>query len=176
VSNALWRSSKPTEIDMFSSVTKLTAVVALATCVSVNGANAQSYGAGPGMMGMMGQGMMGGFGQMCTAGNRDFSELRLTRLERSLKPTESQREAFEAYKKASLNASEALRAVCPANYAATAPERMEAMEQRMEAMLGALKTVRPALASLYATLSAEQKTVFEDGFYRRRGWQRRNRD
>jgi hypothetical protein len=164
------------EIDMFSSVKKLLAVVALATCFSVTGTNAQSYGSGAGMMGMMGQGMMGGFGQMCTAGGRDFSEGRLTRLERSLKPTEAQREVFEAYKKASLSASEALRGVCPANYAATAPERMEAMEQRMEAMLGALKSVRPALAALYATLSAEQKAVFEDGSNRRRGSQLRNKD
>ena len=35
--------------------------------------------------------------------------------------------------------------------------RMEAMEKRFDAMLQAVKTVRPALETFYATLSDEQK-------------------
>lgn len=101
-------SLQSTKTDMFSSVKKLSAAMALIACVSVSGVTAQPYGPGGGGesgVGMMGHDLMGGFGQMCAAGGRDFSDWRITRLERSLKLTEGQREAFEIYKKVSLRAS-----------------------------------------------------------------------
>jgi hypothetical protein len=35
------------------------------------------------------------------------------------------------------------------------------VERRLDAMLGAIRTLRPALQSLYATLSDEQKKRFD---------------
>ena len=38
--------------------------------------------------------------------------------------------------------------------------RVEAMEKRLDATLGAVKTMRPALAKFYNSLSDEQKALF----------------
>jgi hypothetical protein len=113
--------------------------------------------------------MMGGvgYGRMCNPYAAGFADWRLDRLEQALKLTPAQRESFDALKRASTEASEAMRAECPRNFASSAPERMKAMEERMEGMLRALKTVRPALETLYAALSDEQKAIFDRHQYRR---------
>ena len=44
------------------------------------------------------------------------------------------------------------------------------MEKRMDAMLQAIRTVRPALEALYATLSDEQKARLDANSHRGRFW------
>jgi hypothetical protein len=147
---------------------------ALLSCCLVLAAQAQPYGAGRGGWGsgMMGPGMMGGlgYGRMCGPNAAGFAEWRASRLERLIKPTDAQREAFDAFKKASVSAGDVLRESCPVDFAATAPGRIEAMEKRMEAMVRAVKTVRPAFDALYATLSPEQKGVVDNSAQRRGSW------
>jgi hypothetical protein len=148
------------------------AVVAASFLVVV--ANAQPYGAGRGGWGsgMMGPGMMGGFGygRMCGPNAAGFAEWRVSRLESLIKPTESQRESFDAFKKASVSAGEILREGCSMDFAATAPRRVEAMEKRMDAMLRAAKIVRPAFETFYATLNPEQKAILDNPNRRRGPW------
>jgi hypothetical protein len=119
--------------------------------------------------GMMGPGMMGGlgYGRMCSPSAAGFADWRLDRLERTLNLTPAQLEAFAALKKTSTEASEAMRTGCPRGFVNSAPERMKAMEERMDAMLRALKSVRPVLEAFYATLSDEQKAIFDRHQYRR---------
>ena len=148
---------------------------AVLTVILVAAAHAQPYGPGRGWgAGMMGPGMMGGlgYGRMCGPYAAGFAEWRTTRLERLLKPTDAQRDAFATFKKASTEATEIIRDGCPKEFAATATARMDAMEKRMESLLKAIKTVRPAFDALYATLSAEQKALLDDPSSRRGFWWR----
>ena len=63
-------------------------------------------------------------------------------------------------KDASAKAAERLNISCPTYQALTPTGRAEAMEQRLDAALGAVKTVGPALAKFYDSLSDEQKARF----------------
>lgn len=156
-------------------VTSLAAFAFVTVCL-IGAGEAQPYGPDRGWGGgmMMGPGMMGGFGfgRICTSDAAGFAEWRIARLERALKPTEAQREAFNNFKKASATASQAVSGSCPVTFPSTATARLEAMEKRMEAMLQAVKTIRPAFDALYATLSDEQKVILDDNGYRRRIWRR----
>ena len=53
-----------------------------------------------------------------------------------------------------------MQAACPDETPITPPGRLEAMEKRLQAMSDAAKTVKPALESFYASLTAEQKARF----------------
>jgi hypothetical protein len=120
-------------------------------------------GWGPGVM--MGPGMMSGprlWGRMCDPQLAGFAEWRIEQIERTVKPTEAQRAAFNDLKTASTKAAEALAAACPRDVPKTSSERLALMETRMEAMLAAVKTVRPAYDAFYATLSDEQKKRIDD--------------
>jgi hypothetical protein len=150
------------------------AVIVLLTCYATTTVQAQSIArefVGWGQ-GMMGPGMMGGFGygRMCGPYAAGFADWRTERLERSLKLNDSQREPFAALRKASSDASEILRDSCPRELTKDAPSRAKAMEERMDMMLRAVRTVRPALDAFYATLSDEQKAIFDGhGYWPRKG-------
>jgi len=60
-------------------------------------------------------------------------------------------------KDASAKATESLKVSCPAYQMLTPRVAVEAMEKRLDATLGAVKTVQPALAKFYNSLSDEQK-------------------
>jgi len=49
-------------------------------------------------------------------------------------------------------------------------ERLDFMEKRMEAMLQAIKTVRPAFETFYASLGDDQKARLDSVGPRRWGW------
>jgi hypothetical protein len=100
---------------------------------------------------------------MCEPGATGFAEWRTDRLERIVRPTDAQRGKFDEFKAASAKAAEIVRAACPASYPKTVVARMELMEKRADAMLQAVKTVRPAMDALYATLSDEQKARLDSG-------------
>jgi hypothetical protein len=82
-------------------------------------------------------------------------------MERITAPTDAQRPAFDKLKQAAVKALETVRAACPTeSLPLTPPGRLAAAEKRLEAMLQAVRTVQPALAEFYGSLSDEQKARF----------------
>jgi len=81
-------------------------------------------------------------------------------VEEAVKPTQQQQGALEKLKAASTQAANQLQASCPAQSPQTALDRFDAVGKRLNAMTGAIKTVRPALADFYSSLSDEQKARF----------------
>jgi hypothetical protein len=157
---------------------RLLAGFALATLSLTTLAEAQPYGPGRGGTDhMMGPAMMDRqlFGRMCGPRTAGFAEWRLDRLERVIKPTDAQRAKFDEFKAASNKAAEAMRAACPTDAPTTMVGRIEAMEKRLDAMLQAVKTVRPALETFYATLSDEQKADLNGSSGPGRFWRWRDR-
>jgi hypothetical protein len=110
-------------------------------------------GWGPGAM--MGPGWRGG--AMCSPRAAGLASWRIAAIEEIVKPTETQRAAFDALKDASNKAASAMVTACPQDYPSTSSARLEAMEKRLDAMLEAVKTVRPAFDAFYAALTDEQK-------------------
>jgi hypothetical protein len=128
------------------------------------------YGFGPGHM--TGPGWRGG--AMCGPRAAGLAAWRVGAIEEIVRPTEAQRAALDAFRQASSKAAEDLAAACPQDYSATAPARLDAMEKRLDAMLAAVRTVRPAFETFYATLSDEQKrrldAVSPEGSWRWHMW------
>jgi hypothetical protein len=116
---------------------------------------------GPGMMGMMGGGMMGMGGMMMSP---DHVEGRLAFLKTELKITDAQMPTWNAF-------AEALRAnattmkeargtmmqMMQQGAGVTAPQMLEEHEKHLTLHLEALKRTKAALDPLYAALSDEQK-------------------
>jgi hypothetical protein len=98
--------------------------------------------------------------KLCDERSPGVTDLPIERIARAVQPTEPQRAALDELKEASLKATEALRANCSTYRALTPVGRVAAMEQRLEATLGAVSTVKPALARFYDLLSDEQKARF----------------
>src|SRR5262245_35417858 len=99
-------------------------------------------------------------GKLCDARSPGVSDLPIDRNARAIQPTEPQRMALDELKETSLKAADALRANCSTYRALTPVGRVETMEQRLKATLGAVRTVKPALARFYDLLSDEQKARF----------------
>jgi len=138
-------------------------------------ATAQPAGPGWGPH-MMGPGVMGPglYNRMCSPSAAGFAEWQIDRLERSIKLTEAQRPKFDELKAASSKAADAMRAGCPTEIPTTVTGRMAAMEKRLDAMLSAVKTMRPAMETFYATLSDEQKRRLDSGAGAGRFWRWRD--
>jgi len=162
----------------------LIAAVALVGAAILAAATAQPYGPGAGMMGpgmMSGQGMMGswmmgrrGSAGMCNPAAAGFAEWRTDRIADLVKPTDAQRGKFDEFKAASIKSAEMMRDACQSEIPATILARTEAMEKRMDTMLQAIRTMRPALAAFYATLSDEQKARLDSNVGRGRYWRWRD--
>jgi hypothetical protein len=150
----------------------LIASAALGVAALLATATAQPYGPGSGMMGrgMMGSWMMGSRGGVCNPAAVGFSAWRADRLAELIKPTDAQRPKFDEFKAASIKSAEVMRDACLAEVPETIIGRTAAMEKRADAMLQAVRTVRPALEALYATLSDEQKTRLDANANRGRFW------
>jgi hypothetical protein len=88
------------------------------------------------------------------------TDLPIDRISRTVQPTPAQRGALDELKDASVKAAEGLKTNCPAYQTLTPTGRVEAMEKRLDATLGAAKTLQPALAKFYDSLSDEQKARF----------------
>ncbi len=128
-------------------------------------------GWGPGMMmgpGMMGPGMMGG--GMCSPRGAGLAEWRIEAIERTVHPTDAQKNALNDLKAASAKAAEMIAAACPREIPETPTARLELMEKRLDTMLQAVKLVRPAFDAFYTTLSDQQKTALNKASPRRWGW------
>jgi hypothetical protein len=134
-------------------------------------------GYGPGMMGpgMMGPGygpgrgsgwgmMGGGCGMMGTTADgraETFGTGRIAFLKAELGITDAQKAAWDGYAdalKRNLQSMQGMWQTMQAVFEAKTPvERLDARVTAMESRLAALKEVKPALASLYAALSDDQK-------------------
>ena len=125
------------------------AFAALATA-GTGAALAQGMGRGPGRSGP---------GPLCRS-QESFVPRIAARLETTLRPTDAQKADFEALKQALTKAEATLKASCPTE-AETAnqapPARLALAEKRMAAGLEALRTVRPAVDTLYAKLDDRQR-------------------
>ena len=97
---------------------------------------------------------------LCSSRTENFTQLPVQRVEQAVKPTEQQQDALEKLKAASTEAASQLQASCPAQSPQTPLDRFEAVGKRLDAMAAAIKTVRPALADFYSSLTDEQKARF----------------
>jgi hypothetical protein len=88
------------------------------------------------------------------------TDLPIDRISQAVQPTPAQRAVLDELKDASVKAAEGFKTDCPAYQTLTPTGRVEAMEKRLQATLGAAKTLQPALAKLYNSLSDEQKARF----------------
>jgi LTXXQ motif family protein len=111
---------------------------------------------GGGEVGMM----RGPGGRMCDERLSRFAQMRLERIERVVKPTDAQKQAFADFKTASTKAADLVRAACPTEAALTPTGRLETAEKLTDARLQAIRTVRPALDNFYKALTDEQKARF----------------
>jgi hypothetical protein len=88
------------------------------------------------------------------------TDLPIDRIAQAVQPTPAQRAALDELKDAVVKAAEGLKVNCPAYQTLTPTGRVEAMERRLDTTLAAVKTVQPALAKFYNSLSDEQKARF----------------
>jgi len=98
--------------------------------------------------------------RFCDEKARGVTDLPIDRIVQAVQPTPAQRAALDELKDASVKAAEGLKVNCPAYQTLTPTGRVEAMERRLDATLAAVKTVQPALAKFYSSLSDEQKARF----------------
>lgn len=87
-------------------------------------------------------------------------ELPMQEIEESLRPSGTQREAFDKLNAAATRAIEVLQSACPGTIPLTPSGRLEAMEKRLDALVQAAKILQPALTAFYASLNNEQKAQF----------------
>jgi hypothetical protein len=99
---------------------------------------------------------------LCSSHAEGFTQLPVQRVEQAVKPTQQQQDALEKLKAASTEATNQLQTSCPANAPHTAIDRFDAVGKRLNAMASAIKTVRPALADFYSSLTDEQKARFNN--------------
>jgi len=98
--------------------------------------------------------------KFCDEKSSSVTDLPIDRIGQAVQPTPTQRATLDDLKDASVKAAEGLKVSCPAYQMLTPTGRVEAMEKRLDATLGAVKTVQPALAKFYNSLSDEQKARF----------------
>jgi hypothetical protein len=97
---------------------------------------------------------------LCSRRAEGFTQLPVQRIEQAIKPTQQQLDAFDRLRIASAEAANQLQASCPTQTPQTPLDRFDAVAKRLQAMDDAIKTVSPALASFYASLTDEQKARF----------------
>ncbi|MFL6821418.1 MAG: Spy/CpxP family protein refolding chaperone, partial [Xanthobacteraceae bacterium] len=98
--------------------------------------------------------------KFCDEKTPGVTDLPIERIAQAVQPTPAQRAALDELKDASVKAAERLKTDCPTYQTLTPTGRVEAMEKRLDATLGAVKSVQPALAKFYDSLSDEQKARF----------------
>lgn len=99
---------------------------------------------------------------LCSSRSESFTQLPVQRVEQAVKPTQQQQDALEKLKAASTEAANQLQASCPTQSPQTPIDRFDAVGKRLDAMAGAIRTVRPALADFYSSLTDEQKARFNN--------------
>jgi hypothetical protein len=87
--------------------------------------------------------------------------LPINRIERIVRPTDSQAATLDDLKSATAAASGVVKTSCPSDVPLTPISRLDAVEKRLAAVLQAVQLLRNPLASFYNSLSDEQKQRFE---------------
>lgn len=96
----------------------------------------------------------------CGEAKPGLTNLPIEQMEDVLAPNDAQQAELDRLGEATVKAVGILQAACPAETPLTPPGRLQAIETRLQAMIEAANTVKPALGSFYAALSAEQKARF----------------
>ena len=96
----------------------------------------------------------------CKQPKPGLANLPIEKIEDVVNPTDAQEAELNKLQDATGKAVEILQAACPDETPLTPPGRLDAMEKRLQSMIDAAKTVKPALASFYSSLSGEQKARF----------------
>jgi hypothetical protein len=96
----------------------------------------------------------------CGEAKPGLTNLPIEQIEDVLAPNDAQQAELDRLGEATVKAVGILQAACPAETPLTPPGRLQAIETRLQAMIEAANTVKPALGSFYAALSAEQKARF----------------
>jgi hypothetical protein len=96
----------------------------------------------------------------CGEAKPGLTNLPIEQIEDVLAPNEAQQAELDKLGEATVKAVGVLQNACPAETPLTPPGRLQATETRLQAMLDAAGTVKPALDSFYASLTAEQKARF----------------
>ena len=102
-----------------------------------------------------------GWENLCGAEAPKAAEVTVARIRETVQPTQGQQPALDELRAALLRATERIESACPAQQAATPPERLHLMIARLTAMRHAVNTVGPALRAFYDQLSDEQKTALQ---------------
>jgi len=97
---------------------------------------------------------------LCTGRTAGLSDWPIEQIAQTIEPNEAQHAALDAFKDATVQALEILKASCPTELPSTPTGRLAAMHQRLSSMLEAVRTVRPALEQFYGLLNDEQKARF----------------
>jgi len=103
----------------------------------------------------------GSLAQTCGAAQLGATEWPTTEINRTVRPTETQRASLVTLEDDTAKAADILRASCQPDNSLTPPARLAAVGKRLDTMLQAVKTVRSGLDSFYGALSDEQKARFE---------------
>lgn len=90
----------------------------------------------------------------------EIFDLPAQRVEQLLQPNAQQRSTFDGLKKATQNATEQLRLSCLSAVPVSRVARVETAITQLRAMADAIKSIRPALETFYASLNDEQKARF----------------
>jgi len=91
-------------------------------------------------------------------------------IERLLKPTDAQKTPLNDLLGASTKARETIAAACPRETVETTTVQLAVMERRVAGLLDALKIVRPAYDTFYASLDSQQKARLDALGPGRHGW------
>ena len=126
------------------------------------GAKEARYGSGTAASGSSGAAALA---SLCGDQATNFTKLPSQRIQEIVKPTGPQESAFEDLEQASAKAADELRASCPRQSPESLVARLDDMTARLDAMVRAVKSLHPALATFYASLSDEQKAQFNNMGY-----------
>ncbi len=88
-----------------------------------------------------------------------FTSVPTDQIARTITLTSAQEQELEKLKAASAKASDDLKNSCPSSIPETLDGRLGVAQQRVTALIGAVDTVRPAVADFYASLTDEQKAA-----------------
>jgi hypothetical protein len=96
----------------------------------------------------------------CAGQKSGLADLPIEQIEDAVRPSAAQAAGLDRLGKANAQAVAILQAACPDSVAQTPVGRLDVIEKRLEAMIQAAQTIQPALQAFYASLTDEQKSLF----------------
>jgi hypothetical protein len=107
------------------------------------------------------EGTAGSLAPNCGAGQPGVTEWPTAEIDRTVRPTETQRVSLVALEDDTAKAADMLKASCQVDNSLTPPARLSTVGKRLDTMLQAVNTVRSGLDGFYGALNDEQKARFE---------------